>query len=172
VSLEIVDLDDEVIACIRSHLKPEDVTENLLSLVQVAVTAHENAFHFSRNVTSRRFMMFIEASFDEARTSGVTTSQGEVSIANHLLSNLMSAHNAVTYHSANFPLITKESFLKFVGKAWDTGENQRKIYDFEIEGSVNNEFGVALNFACDIALFGERNGLMPAEYKNPQTPVG
>ena len=54
--------------------------------------------------------------------------------------------------------ITKEDYMKWVSDAWDAGIYQRKIYEGEEEGPVNNAMGVAMNFAGYLAIFGERKG--------------
>lgn len=163
-------LDDDLTQSIKDHLHPEDITPNLLSLVRVAIIAHEHAFHFSRSTTKATFLRFVESALED-RTEGEVITPTERK-DNSFLSNLLEMYGAVQYHTKNFPLVTKEAFLKFVGDAFDAGEHQRKVYNCEVEGSVNNEFGVALNFACDIALFGERRGLSPKEYQNvPQIVI-
>ncbi len=169
MSNEIIVLNDDLTQCIKDHLRPKDITPNLLSLVQVAIIAHEHAFHFSRSTTRATFLSFVESAWKDK-------SEGEVAVEKRegydsLFSNLLNAYEATQHHARTFPLVTKEAFLKFVGDAFDAGEHQRKVYNCEIEGSVNNELGVALNFACGIALSGERNGLSPREYQNTKQPV-
>lgn len=164
MTLQTIVLDQELTACIVAHLKPEDVTPNLLSLVKVATITHEHAFHFLRSTTKAAFLRFVENAWeDESEDMGIINTE---ITKNSLLQNLLKAHEAVQYHAKTFPLITKEAFLNFVSAAFDAGEHQHKVYMCEVEGSVNNEFGVVLNFACGIALFGEHKGLLPVEYRS------
>lgn len=171
MSQEIIILNDKLVACIRDHLKPEEVTQNLLSLVRVAIIAHENAFHFSKNGTKNTYIGHVSSGWDEGTSGDEPKTQLKFNTSSPFISNIISSFSGARHHALNFPLVTKASFLQFVSDAWDTGEHQRKIYNFEIEGSINNEFGVALNFACSIALFGERKGLAPKEYENLRTPL-
>jgi len=77
--------------------------------------------------------------------------------------NLVRGAIAAHEHAFHFPELTKEAFLKFMGVAWDAGEHQRKVFGMKVDGSFNNETGVALTFASYVALFGEREGLIPKE---------
>lgn len=160
---EIIVLGDDIIECIKDHIAPEEITTNLLSLVQIAVIAHEHAFHFSRSTTKITYLRFVESALGDRSESEASTNAQTVE--NPFSSSLSKAYRSAQYHARTFPLVTKEALLKFVGDAFDAGEHQRKVYNCEIEGSINNELGVALNFACGIALFGERNGLSPKEYR-------
>ncbi len=158
-------LDAGILACINEHLRPEDVTPNLLSLVRMGIIAHEHAFYFGRKSLKKTFLSTVEDAWQsdqEGRPSEII----HRTTYSRLLSNLSDACTTARHHAVTFPLVIKDVFLAFVSDAWDAGNHQRRVYSCEVEGSVNNEFGVALNFACGIAIFGERKGLLPEEYKN------
>jgi len=72
--------------------------------------------------------------------------------------NLVSIAAAIHEHAFENFNITKENFLKWVEMAWDTGKHQRKVYDMEVEGSVMNEWGVAINFGAYLHFHGKREG--------------
>lgn len=167
---EVIELDSDLVEYITSQLKPEDVSPNMLSLVRIAIIAHEHAFHFQGNSSKNTFLDYAGVAWDEVteiRPSPVEPEEQWVLIThNKFLLNLENADAAIKYHAINFPLVTKEVLLHYVGEAWDAGERQRKVQNCDIEGSINNEYGVALNFACGIALFGKSKGLLPEEYKS------
>lgn len=57
--------------------------------------------------------------------------------------------------------ISKEKMLGWLRNAWDVGVYQRRVYDGEIEGNINNELGVVLNFGATLALgWGAAKGLI------------
>ncbi len=60
-------------------------------------------------------------------------------------------------------LMPKEKMLVWLQEAWDTGVHQQRIHSMEIEGGVMNEGGIVANFGARLAMFGEREGLLPAE---------
>jgi|GEM_PF-4647914 len=76
------------------------------------------------------------------------------------LLNLVRGAIAAHEQAFHFPNLTKEAFLTFMTQAWDTGKHQRKVYAMKIEGNVNNEIGVALNFAACIAISGRKDGII------------
>lgn len=168
--IEVIELYTDLVEYITSQLKPEDISPNMLSLVRIAIIAHEHAFIFGRNSSKERFLCIIENAWNNA--SAMTPivdeqeQQSEVVSRNALLLSLQEADAATRYHALHFPLVTKEAFLHYIDEAWEAGLRQRKVYRMEIEGSVNNEYGVALNFACNIALSGKNKGLLPEAYKS------
>jgi hypothetical protein len=99
---QFVSLSRELKREIQAHLRPEEVTPELLNLVRAGLATHEHAF--------------------------------------------------------NLPHVTKESFLEYIGRAWDMGARQRRVVGMEVEGSVSNDVGITLNFACMVVLDGKRKG--------------
>ncbi len=49
--------------------------------------------------------------------------------------------------------------LEWVKHAWEAGCLQRRVYDMEVEGSVNNKIGIVVNFAAYLSLFGKKKFL-------------
>ncbi|MDO8583714.1 MAG: hypothetical protein Q7R83_00875 [bacterium] len=56
-----------------------------------------------------------------------------------------------------------KSFATWLDDAWATGVRQQRVYRCEIEGSIVNREGAIQNFAAGIAIFGQRNGLLPKQ---------
>lgn len=79
------------------------------------------------------------------------------------LLNLVRAALAAHEHAFHFPNLPKEAFLHYMGVAWESGAHQLKVIGGEVEGGIINEYGLACNFASHLALFGERDGLLPKE---------
>ena len=77
------------------------------------------------------------------------------------LLNLVRGATAAHEHAFHFPELSKDAFLKFMGDAWDFGLHQRKVYSMQVEGGMMNALGVVLGPASHLALFGEREGLLP-----------
>lgn len=46
--------------------------------------------------------------------------------------------------------------LEWVKHAWETGLHQRRVHDMEVEGGINNEIGIVMNFAAYLSIFGEK----------------
>ena len=79
------------------------------------------------------------------------------------LLNLVRGALAAHEHAFHFPNVSKETFLSFVGEAWDSGAHQLQVSRCEAEGRIMNEYGLACSFASSVAIFGERKGLLPKE---------
>ena len=79
-------------------------------------------------------------------------------IATPELLSLVRAAVATHEHAFGRFGISREKYLEWMGKAWDAGEYQRRVYDCEIEGSVNNWVGVALGFGNSLSFWGEETG--------------
>ena len=58
--------------------------------------------------------------------------------------------------------MTKGKLLALASEAWDTGLHQRRVSHMEVEGMINNAYGVVLNFACYLAMHGESEGYLPS----------
>ena len=72
--------------------------------------------------------------------------------------NLIRAGIAAHEHSFAEYGITKEKYIEWISQAWNAGTHQKKVYNMEVEGGVNNEWGVAMNFGGYLSLFGQREG--------------
>ena len=55
-------------------------------------------------------------------------------------------------------LVDAERTKKWIAKAWEAGRHQRLVHDMEVEGSVNNEIGIIMNFGAYLSLFGVKEG--------------
>ena len=84
------------------------------------------------------------------------------------LLNLVRAAVATHEHAFAQYGITKEKYLEFISKAWDAEIYQRKVYDREEEGPVNNAISVAMGFASNLAMFGKRE-VISSKRKNPKS---
>ena len=43
---------------------------------------------------------------------------------------------------------------RWIENAWNVGVSQRRVNDMELEGSINNSNGIAMNFATSVCLYG------------------
>lgn len=77
--------------------------------------------------------------------------------------NLIRAAVATHEHAFAGYEITKEKYMEWISHAWDNGLHQRRVYEMEIEGSINNSIGVSMNFGARLDLFGKREGYISQE---------
>ena len=77
--------------------------------------------------------------------------------------NIVRAATAAHEHAFHVPDASKEIFLEFMSMAWDRGTHQRRVSNMEVEGGIDNELGVTMNFAANLALYDQWKGLIPQE---------
>ena len=158
---DIIHLNGNLEARLRTHMDAADVTPELINLVRAAIAAHEHAFHWAENL-KEALLAPVERAWDAgAAKTGFSMAQGFASVSGYACALNLARGVAAAHAQAFFwPGMSKDAFMQFVSRAWDAGRYQRQVNAMEIEGSINNELGVALNFACHLALFGRREGLL------------
>ena len=57
--------------------------------------------------------------------------------------------------------VPKDKLIPWLEEAWDAGIHQQRVYNMEIEGGILNEYGIVTAFGAELAMFGDRKGLVP-----------
>ncbi len=144
----------------------KEATPEFLSLVRVAIAAHECAFQKyvfpgeDKPLTKERYLKEVGEVWDA--TEDITTLI-KPSVKFRSNTPLIDSAFATLKHASQKYGITKEKYLEWVNEAWDAGIHQRKIYNMEIEGCINNSMGVALNFGASLALWGRGKGYIKSQ---------
>ncbi len=74
--------------------------------------------------------------------------------------NLVRAGIAAHEHAFQNYGITKEDYIRWVSLAWDRGVHQRRVYDMEVEGCIDNSLGILLNLSAILSLHGQKEGYL------------
>ena len=136
--MKIIKFSEELREAVKQEFD-EKATPEFLNLLELAALIHERAFW---NKEWSEFSLTKE----------------------EFLSSHASAWEEVANDPSRFVVkIGKAKFLEWIGKAWDAGIQQRKIYDLEEEGGIMNAYGVIMNFASYLYLLGEREGFILKE---------
>ncbi len=151
-------------AWVRANMREQDVTPAVLTLVRAAVAVHEHAFHHP-DVSKDAVVEVAVDGFDcgEAyRAKSLALLKDRKAAIKDLLTsaNLRRAFGYSYMHAANAMDPSRDAFVAFVGDAWDAGARQYAINEGTLEGGLNNEYGVAMIFACHLAMWGKQKGLI------------
>lgn len=57
--------------------------------------------------------------------------------------------------------VTEDKLIPWLEEAWDAGVHQQLVYNMEVEGGIMNEYGIITAFGAELAMFGDRKGLIP-----------
>ncbi len=151
-------------ARVRANMREQDVTPAVLTLVRAAVAVHEHAFHHPE-VSKKMVLGVAVDGFDggvayRAKSLALLKDR-KVALRDVLTSaNLRRAFGYSYMHAATATDPSRDAFVAFVGDAWDAGAHQYAVNEGTVEGSLNNEYGVAMIFACHLAMWGKQKGLV------------
>lgn len=149
---------------LRAHMRAEDVTPAMLTLVRVGVAVHEHAFHypaFPKEAVAEIATDGFDAGLAYRAKVPAVLRERKAAIAELLAASAnIRRVFGFAYMCAATGMSSREAFIAFVSDAWDAGAHQHRVNECLVEGSLNNELGVALNFACHLAMQGKSKGLI------------
>ena len=154
----------KVEATLRRCMLERDVTPAVLTLVRAAVAVHEHAFHYP-TIPKETVVEIATDGFDAAVAYGnnipAVLKQRKEALAMMLESpNARRAFGFSYMHAATTNVLSRDGFAAFIADAWESGAHQRAVNEGSAEVGLNKENGVALGFACHLALQGRRKGLI------------
>jgi hypothetical protein len=140
-----------------------EITPEFLSLVEVGIISHEFGFHKGK-ISKDDYIKEIARAWDLGASEKFVDIMSDNGLERYkdknLILTLKKAINLVYNHKSQKYEITKENYIKWIDVAWDRGTHQRKIYNMEVEGCIDNILGIASNLGAILCLYSKKEGYM------------